>query len=162
MLIYGILQSRQAGGQHIGFLRAWTISTYEVDTAAPSGHLPVSQPVAGCSTPANSIPARSGRCLPAEAAMRSNQVVPPPASGAPAAVRAELMSHASHAAVLDERAHVCATWQRLQVPAWRAFFAGVGDLQTWVPVTKEQVGGAVLGLRDLHGYPMNTRLVSCA
>lgn len=71
--------------------------------------------------------------------MRSNQVVPPPASGAPAAVRAELMSHASHTAVLDKRAHVCAAWQRLQVPAWRAFFAGVGDLQTWVPVTKEQV-----------------------
>lgn len=26
-----------------------------------------------------------------------------------------------------------------QVPAWRAFFSGVGDLQLWVPVLKEKV-----------------------
>lgn len=27
----------------------------------------------------------------------------------------------------------------VQVPAWRAFFSGVGDLQTWCPVVKEKV-----------------------
>jgi hypothetical protein len=36
MLIYGILQSRQAGGQHIGCLSAMTISSLYVDVATPS------------------------------------------------------------------------------------------------------------------------------
>lgn len=38
----------------------------------------------------------------------------------------------------------CAVWCRavlccVQVPAWRAFFSGVGEVQQWVPAVKEQV-----------------------
>lgn len=49
----------------------------------------------------------------------------------------------------------------LQVPAWRAFFSGVGDLQHWLPTVKEQVGLHIKSWHLVHAAQQAARCPPC-